>query len=114
MLNILVDNINSVYWGSNISRIKINFHDEQTVIIEAITTKDVITTTLENLLYILYFILPIILVFAVIGGNFIIYKSFSPFQNILEKLKQINANDLSSRLIQMEASGSMNTMIMGT
>ena len=57
-----------------------------------------ITTTLENLLYILYFILPIILVFAVIGGNFIIYKSFSPFQNILEKLKQINANDLSSRL----------------
>ena len=98
MLNILVDNINSVYWGSNISRIKINFHDEQTVIIEAITTKDVITTTLENLLYILYFILPIILVFAVIGGNFIIYKSFSPFQNILEKLKQINANDLSSRL----------------
>ncbi len=81
-----------------ISRIKINFHDEQTVIIEAITTKDVITTTLENLLYILYFILPIILVFAVIGGNFIIYKSFSPFQNILEKLKQINANDLSSRL----------------
>ena len=81
-----------------ISRIKINFHYEQTVIIEAITTKDVITTTLENLLYILYFILPIILVFAVIGGNFIIYKSFSPFQNILEKLKQINANDLSSRL----------------
>ena len=81
-----------------ISRIKINFHNEQTVIIEAITTKDVITTTLENLLYILYFILPIILVFAVIGGNFIIYKSFSPFQNILEKLKQINANDLSSRL----------------
>ena len=46
----------------------------------------------------MYFILPIILVFAVIGGNFIIYKSFSPFQNILEKLKQINANDLSSRL----------------
>ncbi|WP_148625411.1 ATP-binding protein [Aliarcobacter cryaerophilus] len=81
-----------------ISRIKIKFHDEQTVIIEAITTKDVITTTLENLLYILYFILPIILVFAVIGGNFIIYKSFSPFQNILEKLKQINVNDLSSRL----------------
>ncbi len=57
-----------------------------------------LTSTLENLLYIFYFILPIVLIFAVIGGNFIIYKSFSPIENILFELKQINANDLSARL----------------
>jgi heavy metal sensor kinase len=81
-----------------VSRIKIDFHGEQLVIIEAVTTKDMITSTLENLLYIFGFILPIILIFAVIGGNFVIYKSFLPIENILDELKQINANDLSARL----------------
>ena len=94
-----------------ISRIKINYHNEQTVIIEAITTKDVITTTLENLLYILYFIFPIILIFAVIGGNFIIYKSFYPFRNILFELKQINANDLSSRLKPREIKDEISELV---
>ena len=81
-----------------VSRIKIDFHGEQSIIIEAATTKDILTSTLENLLYILGFILPIILIFAVIGGNFVIYKSFLPIENILLELKQINANDLSARL----------------
>lgn len=81
-----------------VSRIKIDFHGEKTIIIEAVTTKDILTSTLENLLYILCFILPIILIFAVIGGNFVIYKSFLPIENILVELKQINANDLSARL----------------
>ena len=81
-----------------VSRIKIDFHGEKVVIIEVVTTKEILTSTLENLLYILSFILPIILIFAVIGGNFIIYKSFLPIENILDKLKQINANDLSARL----------------
>lgn len=81
-----------------VSRIKIDFHSEKVVIIEVVTTKEILTSTLENLLYILSFILPIILIFAVIGGNFIIYKSFLPIENILDKLKQINANDLSARL----------------
>ncbi|MDN5087766.1 sensor histidine kinase [Aliarcobacter butzleri] len=81
-----------------VSRIKIDFHGEQSIIIEAVTTKDILTSTLENLLYILGFILPIILIFAIIGGNFVIYKSFLPIENILVELKQINANDLSARL----------------
>ena len=81
-----------------VSRIKIDFHGEKVVIIEVVTTKEILTSTLENLLYILSFILPIILIFAVIGGNFIIYKSFLPIENILDELKQINANDLSARL----------------
>lgn len=81
-----------------ISRIKINFHNKQDIIIEIATTKDLLTSTLENLLYILTFILPIVLIFALIGGNFLIYKSFKPIENILTKLKNINASDLSTRL----------------
>lgn len=99
-LNDLKENIVTFEKQNNylVSRIKIDFHGEQTIIIEAVTTKDMLTSTLENLLYIFYFILPIVLIFAVIGGNFIIYKSFSPIENILFELKQINANDLSARL----------------
>ena len=81
-----------------VSRIKIDFHDKKNIIIEVATTKEVLTSTLENLFYILTFILPIVLIFALLGGNFLIYKSFSPIENILEKLKNINASDLSARL----------------
>ena len=35
-----------------VSRIKINFHDKQKVIIEVVTTKEILTSTLENILYI--------------------------------------------------------------
>ena len=39
-----------------------------------------------------------VLIFAIIGGNFLIYKSFSPIEKVLEELKSINASDLSARL----------------
>ncbi|MCT7588725.1 sensor histidine kinase [Aliarcobacter butzleri] len=94
-----------------VSRIKIDFHGEQSIIIEAVTTKDILTSTLENLLYILGFILPIILIFAVIGGNFVIYKSFLPIENILLELKQINANDLSARLKTTKSKDEINQLI---
>jgi heavy metal sensor kinase len=81
-----------------ISRIKVDFREEQNIIVEVVTTKEILTSTLENLLYILSFILPIVLIFALIGGNFLIYKSFAPVEEILEKLKNINASDLSARL----------------
>ncbi|MFY9093420.1 ATP-binding protein, partial [Aliarcobacter butzleri] len=94
-----------------VSRIKIDFHGEQSIIIEAVTTKDILTSTLENLLYILGFILPIILIFAIIGGNFVIYKSFLPIENILVELKQINANDLSARLKTTNTKDEINQLI---
>lgn len=99
-LNKLKENIVTFENQKNylVSRIKINFHNKKIVIIEVATTKKVLTSTLENLLYILFFILPIVLIFSIIGGNFIIYKSFLPIENILIQLKQINANDLSARL----------------
>ena len=81
-----------------VSRIKIDFHGEKNVIIEVVTTKKILTLALENILYILSFILPIILILTIIAGNFLIYKSFLPIENILVELKQINANDLSARL----------------
>lgn len=94
-----------------VSRIKIDFHGEKNVIIEVVTTKEILTSTLENILYILSFILPIILILAVIAGNFLIYKSFSPIENILFELKQINANDLSARLKTTKNEDEINQLI---
>ena len=94
-----------------ISRIKIDFHGEKNIIIEIVTTKEILTSTLENILYILSFILPIILILAVIAGNFLIYKSFSQIENILFELKQINANDLSARLKTTKNEDEINQLI---
>ena len=94
-----------------VSRIKIDFHGEKNIIIEILTTKEILTSTLENILYILSFILPIILILAVIAGNFLIYKSFSPIENILFELKQINANDLSARLKTTKNEDEINQLI---
>ncbi|MBY0540811.1 MAG: HAMP domain-containing histidine kinase [Campylobacterales bacterium] len=94
-----------------VSRIKIDFHGEKNVIIEVVTTKEILTSTLENILYILCFILPIILILAIIAGNFLIYKSFSPIENILFELKQINANDLSARVKTTKNQDEINQLI---
>ena len=94
-----------------VSRIKIDFHGEKNIIIEILTTKEILTSTLENILYILSFILPIILILAVIAGNFLIYKSFSPIENILFELKQINANDLSAKLKTTKNEDEINQLI---
>ena len=94
-----------------VSRIKINHHEGKISIIEIATTKDILTTTLENILYILGFILPIILILSVIGGNFLIYKSFLPIENILSQLKKINANDLSARLNSSKNEDEINQLV---
>ena len=94
-----------------VSRIKINFKKKKKVIIEVATTKEILNSTLENILYILSFILPIILIFGIIGGNFLIYKSFLPIENILNELKQINANDLSARLKTTNTKDEINQLI---
>jgi heavy metal sensor kinase len=94
-----------------LSRIKINYHNEKVVIIEIATTKEILTATLENILYILSFILPIVLIFSVIGGNFLIYKSFLPIENILSQLKLINANDLSARLNSSKNEDEINQLV---
>lgn len=94
-----------------VSRIKIDFHKERTVIIEIATTKEILTSTLENILYILSFILPIVLIFSIIGGNFLIYKSFLPIEKILVELKQINANDLSARLKTSKNKDEVNQLV---
>ncbi|MDD3055140.1 MAG: ATP-binding protein [Aliarcobacter sp.] len=94
-----------------VSSIKIDFHGEKNIIIEVITTKEILTSTLENILYILGFILPIILILAVFAGKFLIYKSFSPIENVLFELKQINANDLSARLKTTKNQDEINQLI---
>ena len=112
-LNNLKENVITFEEQNNyfVSRIKIDFHGEKNIIIEILTTKEILTSTLENILYILSFILPIILILAVIAGNFLIYKSFSPIENILFELKQINANDLSARLKTTKNEDEINQLI---
>ena len=94
-----------------ISRIKIDFNPNQKIIVEVGTTKDILWASLENLLYILSFIVPIILIFSIIGGNFLIYKSFAPIQKVLEELKNINATDLSARLKNSDNQDEINQLI---
>lgn len=93
------------------NRIRIDFNPTQKVIVEIGTTKEILGSHLENLLYILSFIVPIILIFSVIGGNFLIYKSFSPIENILSELKNISANDLSARLKKSQNQDEINQLI---
>lgn len=80
-----------------ISRLKFKLNNSD-YIIEVATTNYSLNSTLENLLYILFFIIPIILIFATIGGYFLIYKSFLPIEKTLKDLKKIHALDLSKRL----------------
>ena len=94
-----------------ISRIKIDFKDSQKIIIEVATTKDLFWASLDNLLYILSFIIPIVLIFSIIGGNFIIYKSFAPIEKVLEELKNINASDLSERLHNSNHKDEINQLV---
>ncbi|MDX9795738.1 MAG: ATP-binding protein [Sulfurimonadaceae bacterium] len=80
-----------------LSRIKITIKGEL-YIVEVATNNTFLNTAMENLFYILLFIVPIILIFSIIGGYFLIYKSFLPIETILKKLKNITAFNLSKRL----------------
>ncbi|RXJ91589.1 two-component sensor histidine kinase [Arcobacter sp. CECT 8983] len=80
-----------------ISRLKIQM-DKNYYVLEVATNFSAINSTLENLVYILMFIVPIILILSIIGGYFLIYKSFLPIEKLLQNLKSINASDLSKRL----------------
>jgi len=80
-----------------LSKIKINI-DDLTYVVEVATDYKLLNSTFENLIYILIFILPIILILSIVGGYFLIYKSFLPIENILTNLKNITALDLSKRL----------------
>ena len=84
-----------------ISRLKFIINNESYVL--EVATNDInLNNTLENFLYILVFIIPIILIIATIGGYFIIYKSFYPIEQIVQNLKEINSKNLSKRLERLE------------
>ena len=80
-----------------LAKIKINI-DGIDYVVEVATDYKLLNSTFENLIYILIFILPIILILSIVGGYFLIYKSFLPIENILTNLKNITALDLSKRL----------------
>ncbi len=85
-----------------IARLKF-FMDAEDYVLEIATNKHRLNIALENLLYILFFIVPIILILSTIGGYFLIYKSFLPIEKILFELKNINANQLSKRLTKEDS-----------
>ncbi len=72
--------------------------DGKSYILQVATDYKVLNHTMEDLFYILIFIVPIISIFSIIGGNFLIYKSFAPVEKTLQDLKNINATNLSKRL----------------
>ncbi|RXJ86132.1 two-component sensor histidine kinase [Arcobacter sp. CECT 8985] len=78
---------------------KINIYiNNKSYVLEVATNFDAISSTLDNILYILFFIVPIILIISIIAGYFLILKSFAPVEKMLNNLKNINASDLSKRL----------------
>ncbi|RXJ65816.1 two-component sensor histidine kinase [Halarcobacter ebronensis] len=68
-------------------------------ILQVATNYKILNETMQNLFYILIFIIPIILIFSITGGYFLIYKSFNPIEEILENLREINSTTLSKRLL---------------
>jgi signal transduction histidine kinase len=84
-----------------ISKLKFNIKEE-VYILEIATDNKNLNDTLENLIYILLFIIPIILIFTTVGGYFLIYKSFHPIEQIINNLKEIKAKDLRKRLERLE------------
>lgn len=80
-----------------ITRLKF-FIKEDHFLLEVATDSHNLNKSLENFLYILFFIIPIIVILSTIGGYFIIHKSFQPIEHIIKKLQEINAKNLSKRL----------------
>ncbi len=85
--------------------------DKNLYIVQVATDYKILNSTLENLFYILIFIIPIILIFSIIGGYFLVYKSFKPIENILYNLKSINASDLSKRIKKLNSNDEVDLLI---
>ncbi|MGA1932210.1 sensor histidine kinase [Arcobacter sp. YIC-464] len=85
--------------------------DKQEYIVQVATDYKILNSTLENLFYILLFIIPIVLIFSITGGYFLIYKSFKPIEEILSSLKLINASDLSQRVKKLHSNDEVDLLI---
>lgn len=85
--------------------------DKKEYIVQVATDYKILNSTLENLFYILLFIIPIVLIFSITGGYFLIYKSFKPIEEILSSLKLINASDLSQRVKKLHSNDEVDLLI---
>ena len=72
--------------------------DKDEYIIQISTSSKHLDELFPNLKYIFLFAAPIILLFAVILGNFLISRSFRPIENLLSEIQNIEAKSLSSRV----------------
>lgn len=72
--------------------------DNKIFIIEGVTITNTLNREMNKLLYILLITTPIILILALVGSYFLIYKSFKPINELLKDLSSIQINNLSKRL----------------
>jgi len=79
-------------------------------ILQVATDYKILNETMQNLFYILIFIIPIILIFSISGGYFLVYKSFKPIEDILTNLKEINSSTLSKRLTTSKKQDEINML----
>ncbi len=79
-------------------------------VLQVATDYKILNETMQNLFYILIFIIPIILIFSITGGYFLVYKSFKPIEEILNNLKNINSTTLSKRLTTSQKQDEINML----
>lgn len=71
---------------------------EKIIGIQVATQPKKLAEIFPNLNYILLFISPILLLFSIVMGNFLIRRSFKPIELLLEQINSIEAKSLSSRV----------------
>lgn len=84
--------------GYIVSRTKISIKNKVDLIIEVATTQNILNSTLDNILSILFIVVPIVFVFSITGTILLLNKSFQPIKNILSSLKNIQSTNLSERI----------------
>lgn len=71
---------------------------EEGKILQLATINKEATSAIDNFLYTLLILNPFILILSSIGGYFLMNKYLLPIKNILRRIKNITANDLSLRI----------------
>ncbi len=79
------------------SFLKINYKG-QYYVIEAVTTFESMEGLIDNFIYMLVLVTPLILVISILLGNYIINKNFRPIEDLLEQIRFIKGSDTSKRI----------------
>ncbi len=70
----------------------------QYYVIEAVTTMESMEGLVDNFIYMLLLVTPLVLVISILLGNYIINKNFYPIDDLLEQISFIRGHDTSKRI----------------